>query len=373
MATKRCYYEVLRISREASPDEVKKAYRRLARTHHPDVNRHDEAAEEQFKEINEAYEVLSDPQKRRMYDQYGHEGVNGRLGGPGFGGFGDLGGFGDIFDMFFGGGQGAGRRSVGEDGADLRYDMEVSLEEVAVGVERQIRMSRLESCADCGGSGANPGSGAETCPQCRGTGQMRHSQQTILGSFSTVTTCNLCRGEGRIVKDPCHTCKGQGRIRSTSERKVKVPAGVESGSRIRLRGEGDAGARGGQAGDLYIVVHVKPHEVFERQGDDIFCEIPINFVQATLGDTIEVPCLDGTEKLHIPEGTQTGTAFKIRGKGLPNISSGRHGDQHVIVRIMTPTKLSDEQKKLLLEFAESAGAQLNLEEGKSFFERLLGK
>jgi len=377
MLSKRDYYEILGLARGASAEDIKKAYRRLARQHHPDVNRHDKTAEETFKEINEAYEVLSDPQKRQVYDRFGHQGLNGRYAGPGFGfdGFGDLGGFGDIFDMFFGSGTRAGgrRQTVGESGADLRYDLEITLEEASTGVEKELRISRLERCETCGGPGARPGSSAEVCPYCRGTGQTKHSQYTILGPFTTVSTCNTCRGEGRIIRDSCSACNGQGRLRATSERTIRVPAGVESGARIRLRGEGDAGARGAPSGDLYVIVYIKPHKIFERRGDDILLETPVSFVQAALGDTIEVPCLDGSEKLHIPQGTQTGTTFKLRGKGLPNVNTGVRGDEHVVVRIMTPKDLTDEQKRLLLEFAKSSGIELNPEEGKSFFEKLLGK
>jgi len=376
MAAKQDYYEVLGISRSASAEEIKKAYRRLARRYHPDVNRHDTDADEKFKQINEAYEVLSDPQKRRTYDQFGHRGLDGRYAGPGFGfdGFGDFGGFGDIFDMFFGSGTRQARRhTVGEAGADLRYDLEVGLEEVATGVEKTLRMARLGRCETCDGSGAQPGTSPETCPYCHGTGQVRHSQYTLLGSFSTLTACTDCRGTGRVIKSPCRACDGQGRLRVTSERKIQVPSGVENGTRVRLRGEGDAGARGGPAGDLYVIVYVRPHEVFERRGDNILCEIPVNFVQAALGDTIEVPSLSGTELLDIPDGTQTGTVFKLRGKGLPNINTGVRGDEHVVVRVNIPRKLTVEQKKLLLDFARQTGVQLNPKEGKSFFEKIKGK
>lgn len=374
MSSKRDYYEILGIAREASADEIKKSYRSLARKHHPDVNRHDESAEEKFKEINEAYSVLSDPEKRRTYDQFGHEGMSGQRGGPGgYGGFGDAGGFGDIFDIFFGGGGRTGRRSVGEDGDDLRYDVDVSLEEASTGVERVLRISRMRTCEKCQGSGAKEGSAPQTCPQCQGTGQVRRSQQTILGSFSTAIPCNMCHGYGYIISDPCDACGGAGRTRATTENNVQIPAGVESGMRIRLRGEGDAGAHGGAPGDLYVVIRVKPHKQFERHGDDIICEIPIDYVQAVLGDTMEVPGLHEKESLQIPAGTQTGTSFRIKGKGIPNINSGALGDEHVVVRIVTPTKLNDEQKKLLLEFGKSRGVDTTPVEGKNFFEKLLGK
>ena len=377
MPSKRDYYEILGIPREASAGDIKKAFRRLARRYHPDVNRQDKNAEETFREINEAYEVLNDPQKRQVYDQYGHQGLSGQHAGPGFGfeGFGDLGGFGDVFDMFFGGGARAEtrRQTVGEAGADLRYDLEITLEQAATGLEKELRMSRFERCGTCDGSGAQPGSSAEVCSDCHGTGQVRRSQHTILGSFSTITTCNTCRGEGRVIKNPCRDCDGDGRRRVTSKRKIQIPAGVENGSRIRLHGEGDAGARGGPAGDLFIIPYIKPHEVFERRGDDILCEIPISFAQAALGDTIAVPCLDGEKELRIPQGTQTETTLKLRGKGMPNINTGVRGDQLVTVRILTPGKLTDKQKNLLLEFAKSTGIELNPDDEKGFFEKLGGK
>ncbi|MHB0998874.1 MAG: molecular chaperone DnaJ [Armatimonadota bacterium] len=372
MSNKRDYYETLGVAKGAGADEIKKAYRNMARKHHPDLNQHSKDAEEKFKEINEAYEVLSDDRKRQIYDQYGHQGMNGRTAGPGYGNEG-FGGFGDIFDMFFGGQQGRGRRSVGEDGSDLRFDLEISLEEVASGVDKNLNITRLEQCATCDGSGAGPGSTPETCMHCGGTGQVVHNQQTILGTFQSVTACPVCRGEGRIIKNPCPDCNGQGRRRGTSERPVHIPAGIENGTKMRLRGEGDSGARGGVPGDLYVVVFVKPHKVFERRGNDLIAEIPISFAQAALGDTIEIPCIDGKDKLHIPEGTQTGSTFKIKGKGLPNMNSGARGDQQVIVRVKTPTKLTEEQRNLLHEFAKASGTELHHEEGKGLFGRLLGK
>jgi len=369
MSSRQDYYEILGVPKGASADDIKKAYRRLARQLHPDVNRHDETAEENFKRINEAYEVLSDPDKRQIYDVYGRDAANGRqASGYGFEGFGDISGFGDIFDMFFGSGTRGGRRGSAEEaGNDLRYDLDLDLEDVLTGVGRTIRVSRLGRCKTCDGSGVKPGTSTADCPQCHGAGRVRRSQQTILGSFSTVTTCSACGGRGRIIKDPCADCGGHGRSRQTTELTVRIPAGVESGVSVRLRGEGDAGPRAGPSGDLYVVTHVKPHKVFERRGNDVICEIPITFAQAALGDTIEVPCLDGAEKLHIPEGTQTGAAFKLRSKGLPDINTGTRGDQHVIVRVYTPTKLNDEQKKLLRDLGENAG------DGKSFFEKLWGR
>ncbi len=381
MPVKRDYYEVLGVSRSASAEEIKKAYRRLARQHHPDVNPNNSEADNLFKEINEAYEVLGDPEKRGTYDRFGHEGLNMGAGHPGSGfgfeGFGDMGGFGDIFDMFFGGGGARGetrRRSVGEPGSDLRYDLTLTLEEVATGAEKTIRLSRFESCESCEGSGASPGSAPEVCRHCQGAGQVRHSQQTILGAISSVVTCAVCRGRGFIITDPCRVCGGEGRVRNTSERSVNIPAGIEDGMRIRLRGEGDAGARGGPSGDLYVVTYVKPHDVFVRHGDDLACEIPINFVQAALGDRIEVPTISGEpETLHIPHGTQPGASFRLDGKGLPNMNNGRRGDQHVVVRVEVPKRLSAEQKKLLAEFAKASGIEVNPDGGRGVLDKLLGK
>jgi molecular chaperone DnaJ len=373
MSGKRDYYEVLGIEKGASSDEIKKAYRRLARKHHPDVNQGNSEAEEKFKELSEAYEVLSSPDKRQAYDAYGHSGPS-MGGGSGFG-FGDMGGFGDIFDMFFGGGMRGDARthSMGEAGSDIQADVEMTLEEAAQGIEKTISYARLDLCDACSGTGARAGSSPETCRQCGGTGQVRQSQQTILGSFSTVTTCPICRGEGRIIRDPCEKCHGHGRTRIGTEHTVTIPAGVETGNTMRIRGAGDSGLRGGPAGDLYVRIRVRTHQVFERRGDDIFCEMPVSFIQLTLGDTIEVPVLGGKSSLHIPEGTQTGHSFKLKGKGIPNINTGVHGSEYVIVRAVTPTKLTDEQKGMLLKFADSTGITLNPEESKSFFEKLLGK
>ena len=376
MSEKQDYYETLGVPREASVEEIKKAYRRLARQNHPDVNHHNrEEAEERIKKINEAYAVLSDPEKRSIYDQYGHQGLNGRFGGPGFGFdiFNDLGGFGDIFDVFFGSGTrtGSRRRAAGQRGDDLRYDLEITLGEAATGIQKDLQLAKLQLCELCSGSGIRPGSTRAECSYCHGTGQISQSQQTILGRMQSVVTCPSCRGEGQIITDPCPDCGGQGRLRATSHISVEIPAGVETGSRIGLRGAGDAGLRGGPAGDLYVVIHVKPHKAFERRGNDIYCEIPISFVQAVFGDNIEVPCLDGSEKLHVPEGTQTGTTFKLRGKGMPVVNSGARGDEYVVVRITTPSKLTSEQKKMLLEFGESCGIKLNAD--RKFFDKLWGK
>ncbi|MDI6828481.1 MAG: molecular chaperone DnaJ [Armatimonadota bacterium] len=378
MPVKRDYYEVLGVDRGVSQEEIKKAYRRLARQYHPDVNKGDANAEELFKEINEAYDVLSDPKKREIYDRYGHQGLNGRFAGngPGFG-FEDfgIGGFGDIFDLFFGSGMRteARRKSTAEPGADLQYELEITLEEAATGVERVIRLSKMERCETCDGAGYPPDSPPGICPDCGGTGQTEHRRSTILGYISSVSTCSRCRGTGQIFTNPCRDCGGQGRVRRSSEQTVNIPAGVENGLRIRIRGAGDAGIRGGRAGDLYVIVYVKPHEIFRRQGDDIICEVPISFVQAALGDTIEVPVLGGTTTLRIPPGTQPGQVFKLEGKGMPNLDTGRRGDEHVVIRVSIPTELSAQQKELLEQFAQLSGISLDRGRVKGFFRKNKGK
>ncbi len=347
---KRDYYEVLGVSKNASADEIKKAYRKLARQHHPDANPgNKEEAEAKFKEISEAYVVLSDPEKRAGYDRFGHAGADGQ-GFGGFEGFGDFGGLGDIFEMFFGGGGGR-RRSGPERGNDIRADLELNLKEAAFGLEREIKVPRTEACGTCGGNGAAPGSKPKTCLACAGTGQMQFTQSTPFGRIVQSRTCDRCRGTGQIVDKPCPTCRGEGQVRKTRSIKVKVPPGVDNGSRLRLSGEGEAGAKGGPPGDLYVYIHVKPHRVFKREGDDLICEVPVSFTQAALGDELEVPTLEGNEKLKIPEGTQSGTVFRIKGKGVPHVNGYGRGDQHVLVKVVTPGKLTEKQKELLREFA----------------------
>lgn len=364
MADKRDYYEVMGLDRNASADDIKKAFRSLARRYHPDVNR-DPNADLRFKEINEAYEVLSDPERREVYDRYGHDGLNG--GSHGSAGYG---GFTDIFDMFFGATpRGAGQTSATQPGDDLRQDIEITLEEVALGVEKHIRFTHLETCDLCEGHGAEPGSKSEVCATCRGTGQVRHVQNTILGTFQVAAPCGRCHGEGRIISQPCPQCAGASRVRKTRERRVKVPAGVDTGSRIRLSGDGDAGLRGGPSGDLYLVIHVRPHEIFERRGNDLYCEVSIPFTIATLGGTIEAPTLSGFETLEIPDGTQTHTSFTLRGKGLPDRNGRARGHLYVIVRVEVPRRLSSEQKQALRAFAESMNEEVNGEE-RGIFSRL---
>ncbi|HZO88601.1 MAG TPA: molecular chaperone DnaJ [Chthonomonadaceae bacterium] len=373
-AQPRDYYEVLGVSRTASAEELKRAYRNLAKKYHPDLNKAPDAAEK-FKEIQAAYDVLSDENKRRQYDRYGQEGLNG-VGAEGFpGGFGaGMGGpFGDIFDIIFGAqtaGRGAGSHVV--QGDDLREDLELTLEEVATGVEKTIRFPRMETCDTCKGSGARPGTNADTCPQCRGAGQIQFTQNTILGTFHSTQTCTRCHGTGRVITSPCATCSGSGRVRKIRERPVKVPAGVDTGMRLRLIGEGDAGERGGPAGDLYLVIYVRDHEIFERRGNDLYCEVPISFARAALGDTIQVPVINGTEELKIPEGTQSGQTFTLRGRGLPDFHGRGKGDEYVIVKVQVPTKLTPEQRELLKQFAATMGEHLHDGENKGILGRLFG-
>jgi molecular chaperone DnaJ len=348
---KRDYYEILGVSRTANDQEIKSAYRRLAMRYHPDKNPNDATAEEKFKEAAEAYSVLADQEQRRRYDRFGHAGVSSSAGpswgAPGFGGIedilGDLFGFGDVFS----GGRGGPRRSSAQRGADLRYDLEITLEEAADGMTAQLRIPRLESCETCKGSGAAPGTEPETCNTCGGAGQMRYQQ----GFFSVARTCHACRGVGRIIKNPCSDCRGSGRIEREKQMEVKIPAGVETGSRLRVQGEGEAGTSGGPAGDLYVVIHVAEHERFERQGSNLYVAVPITFAQAALGAEITVKTLDDEEKLKIPVGTQTGTVFRLKGKGMPALGGRGRGDLFVSATVITPTSLTREQRKLLEQLA----------------------
>lgn len=370
--SKRDYYEVLGVSKTASEDEIKKAFRKLARKYHPDVNRDNiEEAEEKFKEINEAYEILSNAERRAQYDQLGHAAFEGGgAGQQGFGGFGGAnGGFSDIFDMFFGQSGFGGRQNGPEKGADLRYDMEITFEQAAFGVETEIQIPRTEECQTCHGTGAAPGTHPETCPNCKGTGQVQVVQNTPFGRMVNVKACDHCGGEGRIVRTPCKGCHGHGKVRKNRKIKIKIPAGVDNGSRLRVAHEGEAGLRGGPTGDLYVYIFVKSHKLFTREGSDIICEVPISFVQAALGDEIDVPTLEGKVKLRIPEGTQSGTIFRMREKGIPRLRGHGRGDQHVKVKVLTPQKLTDKQKDLLQEFATSCGDNVNPEQ-KSFFKKV---
>lgn len=369
---KRDYYEVLGVSRGVSEQEIKKAYRRLARKYHPDVNPGNKEAEEKFKEIQEAYEVLSDTEKRARYDQFGHAGMN--AGGPGFGGMGaDFGSFGDIFDMFFSGGfGGTARRQGPQRGADLRLDLEITFEEAAFGGEKEIGVPRQERCDACQGSGAAPGTRPRTCPTCQGTGQVRLSQNTPLGHFQTVRTCHQCHGQGTIIEKPCPDCRGRGVIQRTRKIKIKIPAGVDTGSRLRLAGEGESGGRGGPPGDLYIYFSVRPHKFFRRDGYEIMCEVPVTMVQAALGDNILVDTLDGKVELHIPAGAQSGSTFRLKGKGIPRLNGVGRGDQHIRIQVETPTNLNEQQKELLREFARLYGSEPKgfKEQEKGFFKKV---
>jgi molecular chaperone DnaJ len=349
--SKRDYYEVLNVSRTATDQELKSAYRRLARSHHPDTNQNDPAAEEKFKELSEAYSVLSDTEQRQRYDRFGHAGVSSGAGqswgAPGFGGIedilGDLFGFSDVF----GGGRGGARRSAAQRGADLRYDLEIRLEEAYAGMTAQLRIPRLENCENCKGNGAAPGTEPETCNTCGGTGQVRYQQ----GFFSVARTCQPCRGAGRIIKSPCTECRGAGRIEREKQMEVKIPAGVETGSRLRVQGEGEAGTQGGPSGDLYVVIHLADHERFERQGSNLYASLPVTFAQAALGSDVFVGTLDGEEKIKVPTGTQTGTVFRLKGKGMPVLGGRGRGDLFVSVSVVTPTSLTREQRRLLEQLA----------------------
>ena len=359
MAT-RDYYEVLGVPKGASEEEIKKAYRRLARQYHPDVNKDDPNAEEKFKEINEAYEVLSDAQKRAAYDRFGHAGTDPNFnGGGGFGGFGgfDFGGFGDIFDMFFGG-TGRRRDTGPVRGDDLRYDLRIEFEDAVFGKEMTIRVPRIELCPTCHGNKAKPGTPIKTCTQCNGTGQVQTVQSTPFGRFSTVRPCDRCQGEGKTIETPCPECAGRGRVRRVREINIKIPAGVDTGHRLRVAGEGEAGLRGGPPGDLYVYISVKPHRLFQRTGNDVILEQTISFAQAALGGTVEVPTLDGKTELKIPEGTQPGTIFKMRGKGIPYLRGSGRGDQLVRVKIEVPTKLNSAQREAVQKMAEAFGEEV---------------
>jgi molecular chaperone DnaJ len=377
---KRDYYEVLGLQRTATAEEVKKAYRQLAVKFHPDKNPGDRTAEEKFKELGEAYEVLSEPQKRAAYDQYGHAAFDPRMragaGSARAGGFHDpfdifrevFGGGGSIFDELFGGGQ---RDSNGPmRGSDLRYDLEIAFEEAVLGCEREITVTKLDACETCRGTGAEPGSSTKVCTQCGGRGQVITSR----GIFSIAQTCPRCEGRGRIVEKPCRACRGAGRRERTSKIKLKIPAGVDTGARLRSVGNGEAGIHGGSSGDLYVVLHVKPHEVFQRDGDDLICDVPVSFADAALGADVEVPTLTGQAQIRIPPGTQSGTVFRLKGKGVRNVEGYGHGDLHVRVHVEVPTHLNAAQRQKLQEFAALCDSSVHpltkrfFEKAKRFFQ-----
>lgn len=373
--TKRDYYEVLGVERGAGEEEIKKAYRKLAVKFHPDKNPGDKAAEENFKELGEAYEVLCDAQKRAAYDQYGHAAFDRRAGGFARGGFHDpfevfreVFGGGGIFEDLFGGAR--QDPSQPQRGEDLRYDMELTFEEAAHGCEKEITVTKLDRCEECAGSGAEAGARARTCSICGGRGQVISSR----GIFSIAQTCPTCQGAGRVLDKPCKACRGHGRRERTSKITLRIPAGVNSGSRLRSASNGEAGWRGGPQGDLYVILHVRPHDIFQRDGDDLLCEVPVSFVQAALGSEIEVPTLDGKAPVKVPAGTQPGTMFRLKGKGVKNIQGYGHGDLHVRINVEVPTHLSAAQKAKLQEFAdlcnggESPSTQTVFEKAKKLFK-----
>ena len=372
---KRDYYEVLGISKGAGADEIKKAYRKLAKENHPDLHPGDAAAEARFKEVNEAYEVLSDPDKKARYDQFGHAGVDPNFGAGGYGGgfdgnfdFGDLG---DIFGSFFGGGFGGARRAnpnAPQRGESIRVGISISFEEAAFGCEKSVSVERLEQCAQCHGSGCASGTTPEVCPECHGTGTVQVRRQTPMGVFATSAPCTRCAGKGRIIHQPCTACKGAGVERKRRTIQASIPAGIDDGQTISVRGQGHAGKNGGPSGDLLITITVRPHELFRREGTSVLCSAPVTFAQAVLGAELEIPTIDGKVKYDLPEGTQSGTTFRLKGKGIPSINGRGRGDQYVTVYIETPRNLNKEQKEALRKFAEACGDD-NYAERKKFFKK----
>ncbi|MGI6209613.1 MAG: molecular chaperone DnaJ [Anaerolineae bacterium] len=370
MAETRDYYEVLGVPRDADSDQIRTAFRRLAREYHPDVNKSPEAAEK-FKVVNEAYHVLSDPDRRRAYDRFGQAGVSGMNGFEGFNGFGGLG---DIFEDLFGFGArtSAQARRAPQRGADLHYAVRLSFREAVFGTTKELEVARLEPCDRCGGSGAEPGTSPARCPTCNGTGEVRRVQQTILGSFVNVSTCPSCGGRGEVITVRCTKCGGETQVRNTRTVQVKVPPGVSNGTRIRLSGEGNVGLNGGPPGNLYVTLEVEEDTQFQRQGDDLILEWRISVPQAALGATIEVPTLEGEESLKIPPGTQSGRIFRLRGKGVPHLQRPGRGDQLVVIRVLTPTNLNAKQRRLMEELAESLGENNLATDEPSFIERMKG-
>ncbi|MCR5833877.1 MAG: molecular chaperone DnaJ [Selenomonadaceae bacterium] len=390
MADKKDYYELLGVNKNATDDEIKKAYRKLARQYHPDLNRDDpKTAEAKMKEINEAYDVLKDKDKRAQYDQFGHAAFSGGGGyggaGGGFGGgFGGInmndifggggGGFdmGDIFEQFFGGaGRTRSRQNSGpKRGADLRYDLSVSFEEAAFGKDTVIKVPRMETCEECGGTGAKKGTKPDECPDCHGSGMRQTTTRTPFGVIANSRPCERCHGTGQLIKNPCEHCHGNGKIRVEKDIKLVIPRGIDDGQRLRISGGGQAGERGGQPGDLYVYINIKPHKIFTRQDKDVYCEVPISFVQAALGAKIEAPTIDGKVELSIPEGTQSGKVLRIRGKGIPFMQGEGRGDEYVKIKVLTPQNLSSRQKELLREFEGNGFNAKNNPEQKTFFDKL---
>ncbi len=372
-ADQRDLYEVLGVAKNASEQDLKKAFRKLAMEYHPDRNNAEDAPEK-FKEINRAYEVLSDAQKRAAYDRYGHAGVDGAAGGAGFDGFQNFEGFGDIFDAFFGGAHnrgGRGRRRGPTRGADLRYNMRVTFEEAVFGADKEIEFPRLERCDTCAGKGTAAGAEITTCPECNGAGELRRSQQSIFGQFVNVTTCGRCQGEGSIITNPCATCRGTGREKKSRKLNVKIPAGVDEGAQIRLANEGEAGTRGGEHGNLFVVLTIAAHEHFHRVDDHIVYELPVNVAQAALGARVEIPTIDGPMEFEVPAATQSGEDFLVRGKGVTHLRAPGRGDMIVRVTVVVPDNVTDEQRELLEKLAETMGTPtLPKGKGKGLFERI---
>ncbi len=376
MADKRDYYEVLGVDKNASADEIKKAYRKLAKKYHPDLNPDDkEGAEAKFKEASEAYEVLSDADKKARYDQFGHAGVDPNAaagyGGGGFGGFGGFDDFdlGDIFGSFFGGGASRRNQNGPQRGRDVRMNIDLTFEEACFGTKKDVTVSHMEECHTCHGSGAAPGSKPTRCTNCGGTGQVRTTQRTPFGNMQSVRTCEVCRGKGTIINEPCKSCRGEGSLRNSKKISVNIPGGIDTGQTLNVRGEGDIGKNGGPAGDLLITVRVKPHKLFVRQGSDIMCDYPITFVQATLGGEVKVPTVDGSVTYNIPEGTQPGTVFRLRGKGAVKLNGSARGDQYVKIQVEIPKGITEKQKDLLRQFDDSVDPS-KYKRRKSFGEKI---
>ena len=378
MADKRDYYEVLGLDKSADDAAIKKAYRQLAKKYHPDMNPGDSEAEAKFKEVNEAYAVLSDSEKKAKYDQYGHAAFDPASGAGGFGGFdfeGDFGGFGDIFSSFFGGGFGGGsssRRNGPVRGDDVYTRITISFEEAAFGCKKEVSYNRIEKCSDCSGTGAKKGTSPTTCTACGGTGSVRTQTRTPLGIMQSTRACDACRGTGKIIKEPCQNCRGTGNVKITKKLDVSIPAGIDDTQKIALRGEGNTGRNGGASGDLIIGINVRPHPIFERSGVDIYCEVPVTFVDAALGAEIDIPTLEGKQKYTIPEGTQNGTVFTLKGKGITRVNSKSRGDLYITIIVEVPKNLNSEQKALLRQFGESCGDK-QYAKRTSFFKRLFDK
>lgn len=373
---KRDYYEVLGIEKSADDAAIKKAYRTLAKKYHPDLNPGDKEAEAHFKEVNEAYDILSDPDKRQKYDQYGHAAFDpaSGMGGSGFEGFGDFGGFdiNDIFSSFFGGSSGGTRRNGPIRGDNINVRLTLTFEEAVFGCKKEIQYTRVQKCAECSGSGAEKGTSPKTCPTCNGSGQVRVQQRTPFGVMQSSKSCDACRGTGKIIENKCSCCKGTGFIRASKKLEVNIPAGIDEGQQIGLKYQGSDGMNGGTAGDLNILIQVRPHSVFERDGDDLYCEVPITYAEATLGAEIEIPTLEGSQKFTIPEGTQTGTTFTLKNKGVTRVNSKIRGNLYINVVVEVPKNLNGEQKELLRRFAESCG-ESNYSKRANFFKRLFNK